>query len=217
MHNVGNILFDLDGTLTDPKEGFLKSVSFALDKIGFKSPPFDELETHIGPPLLQIFQNIGVNDIKKAEEAVQFYRQRHNAEGKGILENKLYAGIPYALAELQNKNKKLFVCTSKPWIISEKIIKHFNLQSYFKHIYGPELDGTRNDKGELIAYILERENISPENAVMVGDRKHDIIGATKNGVRGIGVCWGYGSAEELKKAGALAIVERPEELENLFK
>lgn len=217
MHNAENILFDLDGTLTDPKEGITKCISFALEQLGYKSPPLEDLKKYIGPPLLQTFQEIlGKDDKHKHYTAVQLYLQRYFVEGKGLVENRIYPEILPMLSKLQSTGKKLFVATSKRQVVAEKVIQHFNMQSYFLQIYGPEMDGMRSDKGELIAYILEQENISPENAVMVGDRKHDIIGATNNGVRSIGVCWGYGSVEELESAGATAIANTPEELISLL-
>ena len=129
-----------------------------------------------------------------------------------MIENILYPAIPETLAALKKVGKRLFVATSKPHVIATKVIQHFGLLDLFVKIYGPELDGTRNDKGELIAHLLANENIAPEDTLMVGDRKHDIIGAANNGVSGIGALWGYGSAEELSEAGASALCETPQDL-----
>ena len=215
MKNAQNILFDLDGTISDPKEGITKSIAYALQELGHAPPPLEELTTFIGPPLKKAFEEM-LGSATQAEKAVALYRYRYAEQGRGMVENILYPSIPETLATLKNAEKRLFIATSKPHVIATKVVQHFGLFDLFVNIYGPELDGTRNDKGELIAHLLANENIAPEDAVMIGDRKHDIIGASKNGVSGIGVLWGYGSAEELQEAGATALCKTPEDLLNLF-
>ncbi len=210
-----NILFDLDGTISDPKEGITKSIAYALTELGHATPPLEELTVFIGPPLKNAFEEM-LGSATQAEKAVALYRYRYAEQGRGMVENILYPSIPETLAALKNAGKRLFIATSKPHVIATKVVQHFGLVDSFVKIYGPELDGTRNDKGELIVHLLANENIAPENAVMIGDRKHDIIGAAKNGVSGIGALWGYGSAEELREAGATALCKTPEDLLNLF-
>jgi len=212
--NAMNILFDLDGTISDPKEGITKSIAYALQELGHTPPPLDELAVFIGPPLKDAFEEM-LGSPEKAEKALALYRYRYNEQGRGMIENFLYPAIPETLAALRNAGKRLYIATSKPHVIATKVVQHFGMLDCFVKIYGPELDGTRNDKGELIAHLLANENIAPEDAVMVGDRKHDIIGAAKNGVSGIGALWGYGSAEELGEAGAAALCKAPEDLARL--
>lgn len=215
MKNARNILFDLDGTISDPKEGITKSIAYALQELGHTPPSLDDLTVFIGPPLKSAFEEM-LGSPERAEKALSLYRYLYNEQKRGMVENILYPAIPETLAALKNEGKRLFIATSKPHVIATKVIQHFGLLDLFVKIYGPELDGTRNDKSELIAYLLFSENIVPEDAVMVGDRKHDIIGAANNGVSGIGALWGYGSAEELRKAGAAALSEKPEDLLSLF-
>lgn len=215
MRNAQNILFDLDGTISDPKEGITKSIAFALQELGRTPPPLEKLTVFIGPPLKNAFEEM-LGSATQAEKAVALYRYRYAEQGRGMIENILYPAIPETLAALKKAGKRLFIATSKPHVIATKVVQHFGLLDFFVKIYGPELDGTRNDKGELIAHLLANENIAPENAVMVGDRKHDIIGAAKNGVSGIGALWGYGSAEELRIAGATSLCKTPQDLLQLL-
>lgn len=213
MKSIQNLLFDLDGTISDPKEGITKSIAFALRKTGHTPPPLEELAIFIGPPLRQTFKTLMKEPSPgKIEQAISYYRQRYNDEGKGMEENILYPSIPQTLAELKKRGKKLFVATSKATDIAERVVGHFGLLNLFEKIYGAEADGTRSDKGELIAHILSCEGVDPQNAVMIGDRKHDILGAAKNSIASIGALWGYGSTEELHSAGATALCEKPQDL-----
>lgn len=213
MKNVQNILFDLDGTISDPKEGITKCITFALESLGHRAPPLEDLAAFIGPPLRQTFKTLMDDPGPEIiEQAMVFYRQRYSVEGRGLVENILYPAIPETLVALKERDKRLFVATSKATHIAKDIIAHFGLSPYFSKVYGAEIDGTRGDKGELIAYILAQEHILPQEAVMIGDRKHDIIGAAKNNVSGIGALWGYGSAEELREAGAVAMCAGPGDL-----
>jgi len=217
MFDVPNILFDLDGTLSDPAEGIINSVRYALERVGFPCPPPEELARHIGPPLhIWLAEMFGSGSEEKVQTAMRLYRKRYNEDGKGMVENVLYPAIPAVLEALQAAGKRLFVATSKPRSISEKIIQHFRLEQYFCRVYGSELDSTRSDKGDLIAWLLAQEGLSPDETVMIGDRKHDIIGASRNKVQAIGACWGYGTAEELIAAGATALAQKPGDLLELF-
>ena len=217
MINAQNILFDLDGTISNPKEGITKSIAFALEKMGCISPPLEELAVFIGPPLRQALKTL-MNDPEpeQIEQAMRFYRQRYGDEGRGMVENILYPDIPETLTALKEQGKQLYIATSKATDIAKKVVSHFGLSDIFVKVYGAEIDGTRSDKTELIAHLLANEKIAPKDAVMIGDRKHDIIGAVKNSVPAIGVLWGYGSAEELQEAGATALCKTPEDLLNLF-
>ncbi len=213
--SVFNILFDLDGTLTDPASGITESIQYALEMIGKPVPAADDLLWCIGPPLLGSFIKMLGADSDKAETALSLYRERYNAEGK--FKNKVYAGIPETLQELIEQSFNLFVATSKPQVFANEILIHFNLLHFFRGVYGSEFDGTLVDKGELIAYILKKETISAKNTIMVGDRSYDILGAKKHGISGAGVTYGYGTKEELIGSGADYIIDFPEEIMEVVK
>lgn len=199
------VLLDLDGTLTDPKPGITGCISYALTELGQASPPPDELTWCIGPPLRGSFcELIGE---ERADEALAKYRERFS--DVGLFENDIYPEILEALEAMKGRGYGLALATSKPLVYAERIVEHFGLRHVFDSLYGSELDGSRTDKAELIGYILTTEGISPQEAVMVGDRRHDIEGAARNGVRGIGVLYGYGSEEELTQAGAVRLCQRP--------
>lgn len=206
------ILWDLDGTLTDPKKGIFRCIRYALEHAGLPIPEERELLSMIGPPIQHSFSKL----IPKATEAevrklIAKYRERY-AE-IGWHENEVYAGIPELLSSL---NKKKYVATSKAQVFAEKVLAHFKLTPHFARIYGSELNGERSDKGELIQYLLEREKIHPGDAVIVGDTKFDVLGAKKVGIASIGITWGYGSRDELESAGADYVVASPKELKDLL-
>lgn len=206
-----NLLFDLDGTLTDPFLGITECIAYALDKLGVQSPSKENMHWCIGPPLKNSFLKLlSSDDDNLAEKALGFYRERYSSVG--LYENEVYNGIPEALEVLQETGHTLYVATSKPTIFAERIVAHFDLKRHFKYIYGSELDGTRCDKTSLISHILKIESISKSETVMIGDRKHDIIGAANNGLHGFGVLWGYGTKEELKTSGAHSFIGCPQEL-----
>lgn len=207
---IENILFDLDGTLTDPQPGITRSIQFALEKLGRPVPAGDDLLWCIGPPLLGSLRKILGPDTDKAETSLSIYRERYSAVGK--FENKAYPGIPETLTRLNRQGFNLFVATSKPYVFTNEILAHFDLLHFFKRVCGSELDGGLVDKGELIAYILKKEGLLVKNTMMVGDRRHDIIGAKKHGVYSLGVTYGYGTKEELVRAGADYIVDSPQEI-----
>ncbi len=201
-----NILFDLDGTLTDPYQGIRNCIAHALDRMGAPVP--ERLEWCVGPPLRESFAKLlegrPGGDV---EQAMALYRERF-AE-RGMYENALYPGVPEMLGALTAAGHALFVATSKPWVYAEKIVEHFGLSRHFRRVHGAELDGTRTAKGELIRYILEREGIEAPQTVMVGDREHDLIGAANNGLRAVAAGWGYGSREELSSQHPEAIIAAP--------
>jgi phosphoglycolate phosphatase len=191
------ILFDLDGTLTDPKLGITKSVQYSLATFGINEPCLDKLVNFIGPPLMESFQEYYGFDICKADEAVKKYREYFSV--KGLYENAVYPFIPELLDSLKMIGKTLVVATSKPTIFAEKILDYFWLKKYFSLIVGSNLDGSRVKKYEVIAHALKIMGSKVyQNVVMVGDRKHDIIGAKEAGIDSIGVLYGYGSVEELE-------------------
>jgi len=210
-----NILFDLDGTLTDPYQGITRCISHALLTLDRPTPPQMNLKWCIGPPLKNSFAKLlASEDDKLVEEALSIYRERFGTVG--LFENELYEGIPDALRILQEEGHILYVATSKPTIYAKQIIEHFGLQQYFRTIYGSELDGTRSDKKDLISHILLSEGITSSETHMVGDRKYDMIGAKANGVYGVGVLWGYGTCDELEASGANVFIRHPRELTILF-
>ncbi|RJG12682.1 HAD family hydrolase [Pseudomonas cavernicola] len=190
-----NILFDLDGTLTDPREGITRSIQFALAKLGIDEADLHKLEHFIGPPLLQAFMQFYAFDEAKAWQAVGYYRERFQVTG--LYENQVFAGVGELLALLQGQGRTLYIATSKPHIFAREIARHFDFAKYFKVIYGSELDGTRTNKVELIQNLLAQEQLEPAQTLMIGDRKHDLIGARSNGLDCAAVGYGFGSHEEL--------------------
>lgn len=207
-HSLQTLLFDLDGTLTDPGEGITACIQYALTCLGRVPPPGEELEWCIGPPLLGSFAQLLVDaPAALAPEALRLYRERYTVQG--IFEARLYPGVCEMLRGLRTAEFQLFVATSKPTSFARRVLEHFGLAVFFDGIYGPELDGTRNDKGELIAYLLTENGIDAATTAMIGDRMHDIIAARSNGVLPLGVAYGYGSLAELEQAGAVQILADP--------
>ncbi|EMB57086.1 HAD family hydrolase [Streptococcus mutans] len=206
------ILFDLDGTLTNPALGITNSLAYALEKFNIEVTDKKELYRFIGPPLQDSFENFYHFSKEDSLKAVDFYRDyfRH----KGLYENEVYQGIPDLLERLKAQGKKLLVATSKPEGFARQILKHFELFDYFDLVAGANMDGSRRLKGDVIAHALTSAQIAdPSSAIMIGDRKHDIIGAKENGLDAIGVLYGFGNREELKKAGATYIATNVEELQ----
>lgn len=209
--NFDTILFDLDGTLTDPAEGITNSVIYALKKMGIAPPERKELLKFIGPPLAQSFEKYFNLSYEQSLRAVDIYREYFAP--KGLFENTLFDGVPEMLKSLKKDGKKIVLATSKPTVFANKILKHFNLYDFFNLTVGSNLDGSLTNKAEVITVALERlGNIKKDRAVMVGDRSHDIVGGIKNGLFTVGVTFGYGSEEELKAAGASHIVNSVKEL-----
>lgn len=201
------LIFDLDGTLTDPREGIARSFVHALEQLGLVSPPLQELTRHIGPPLREVFGALlATDEAARIEYAVALYRERFGTVG--LFENQPYQGIHAALEQLRAAGHRLFVCTSKAQVYAERIVAHFELGPYFERVYGPGLDGTLSDKAELLAHLVEREGVTRASAIMIGDRLHDMLAARSNGIRGLGVLYGFGGRAELEAAGAFAICER---------
>lgn len=213
MYNY--ILFDLDGTLTDPKLGITSCVQYALDKFGINEPDRDKLEPFIGPPLADSFREFYGFDDEKAQQAIAYYRERFSTIG--LFENEIYPGIPQMLEELQKAGKHLAVASSKPTVFVTQILEHFGILTYFEVIVGSELDGTRAKKEEVVDEArrqLLRGDAAKEqrDIAMVGDRKFDIEGAKAYHIASIGVTYGYAADGELEEAGADVIVGTVEEL-----
>lgn len=205
------LLFDLDGTLTDPKPGIVGCLRFALDQLGVSCPSDDVLTNFIGPPLRATFALLlDTSDGSQIEEAIRLYRQRFAATG--LYENQVYAGVPAMLEHAQQAATVMYVATSKPAVYAERIVQHFGLDHHFRQVYGAELDGRRENKADLVAYVLASEGVDAQTAVMIGDRAADVLAAKANGVRSIGVLWGYGSAHELLDAGVDILCQTPSEL-----
>ena len=189
------ILFDLDGTLTDPYLGISSAVKYALQKFNITENNENTLRSLIGPPLETSFMEFYHFNIDKTKTAIGYYREYYFE--KGIYENKLYPGIDYLLAKIRDDNKVSILATSKPTTSALKILKYFHIDNYFYDIKGSNLDGTMVEKEEIIKFIIEKHNLKKETTIMIGDRKYDIAGAHKNGIDSIAVLYGYGSKEEL--------------------
>jgi phosphoglycolate phosphatase len=203
------LLFDLDGTLTDNFLGIARSIVYALDRLGIETPSSAELRRCVGPPLRTTFAALLDTDEPDAiEQAIALYRERYSE--LGWRENVVYDGIPEALAALAASPRRLFLCTSKPEIYARRIVTLFGLAEHLDGIYGADLAGRHDDKAVLLAHIAATERFDASDAVMIGDRSHDLRAARANGARAIGVLWGYGSHEEL--ASADAVVRTPPEL-----
>jgi len=211
---IDNILFDLDGTLTDPKEGIVNSILYALDKLEIQEKHINELDAFIGPPLRDSFKKRYNLSDELADKAMTLYREYFSE--KGLYENEVYTGIEELLGFLYSHKYKLFVATSKPTLFAERILRHFNLDKYFIETIGSNLDNTRTDKTEIISHVVSTYNLQTNNSVMIGDRKHDIIGAKNNSMRSIAVTYGYGSLEEISLHKPDFIVNSCGELKSLL-
>jgi len=199
-----HLYFDLDGTLTDPFEGISKSIVYALDRLGEAPPAEDVLRQCIGPPLLASFDSL-VGEAR-SRDALTFYRERFG--DVGWQENSPYDGIRELLQGMDDSGRTLYVATSKPTVYAERIVSHFDLREFFDGVFGSELDGRRTNKVELLAYALSAN--ASGDAIMIGDREHDVIGAIRNNMHIIGVSYGYGTEEELRSAGAEQIASSPD-------
>ena len=209
------LLFDLDGTLTDPKEGITKSVRHALHAFGIEEENLDDLCCFIGPPLKDSFMEYYGFTESDAQKAVEIFREYFSSQG--IFENKVYEGTRESLKALVRSGKKLYVASSKPEVFVRMILEHFELDSYFEFMGGADFEEIRVKKADVIRYVLDTCEIRDiSKTVMIGDRKHDILGAKEFGMESVGALYGYGSREELTKAGADFLVESIFDLQNLF-
>lgn len=215
MRKYDVILFDLDGTLTDPGIGITNSVMHALKKYGIEVEDRKSLYKFIGPPLIDSFEKYFDFSHEEAVKSVDYYREYY--ADKGIYENEVYKGIDRLLENLNKNGKKIILATSKPELFAREILRHFGLDKYFLFAAGSTMDETRTNKAEVIEYALAECGITDKSSVvMVGDREHDIIGANKNGIDSIGVLFGYGSRKELESAGATYIAETVEDIEKFI-
>ena len=209
------ILFDLDGTITDPGEGITNSVAYALDRYGIQVSDKTALNCFIGPPLSQSFVKYYGFSEEESIKAVDVYREYFAV--KGIFENKLYDGIIEMLDQLKSSGKTIILATSKPEVYAKQILEHFEISKYFSFVSGSMLNGERVDKHDVIEHALTIAGIADRNyCVMVGDRLHDMIGGKKSQLKVIGVEYGYGSKEELINSGADHTVKTPNELTSLL-
>lgn len=211
------ILFDLDGTVTDSGPGIMNSVQYALAKFGIMNPDRAVLRRFVGPPLTDSFERFYGLSPAEAVKAVDYYREYYQAGG--IFENEVYEGVRELLQGLKKSGCKVYLATSKPQVFGEQILEHFEIKDYFDGVVGSFLDGTRVNKSEVVTEALRLAGITQETrneAVMIGDREYDIHGAHKLGISAIGVLYGYGSREELEKAGADWIAASPGEIEMIL-
>tara|TARA_B100001142_G_scaffold257087_1_gene258623 strand:- start:475 stop:1125 length:651 start_codon:yes stop_codon:yes gene_type:complete len=204
-----NVFLDLDGTLTDPKIGITKSIRYSMAKIGSPLPKGYDLDWTIGPSLWYSFKELGL-EANDTDKAINYYRERYT--DIGLFENYVYEGISEALQMLKENNIIMHLMTSKPHIYARKITAHFNLSKFLTHEFGSELDGKNTNKADLIREALHYLKLPPHEAIMVGDRKFDIIGAKENSIRTIAVLWGYGSEYELKAELPNVLIETPKNL-----
>lgn len=208
-----HVLFDLDGTLTDPGEGITNSVMYALDKFGIKVTDRSSLYKFIGPPLLDSFKEFYGFDDDKAWQGLVYYREYFG--DKGLYENKVYEGIYELLDNLRNRGGKLYVATSKPTEYTLRILDKYELSEYFEYVSGSSMDEKNSDKSVIIKHAIDTCNIPCDKALMIGDRKFDIIGANANNIASVGVLYGYGNSEELMAEQAMYIANKPEDIVNI--
>ena len=204
-----NVFLDLDGTLTDPKIGITKSIRYAMAKLDSPLPEKFDLDWTIGPSLWYSFKELGLGD-RETDKAINYYRERYTETG--LFENYVYEGISEALQMLKENNIIMHLMTSKPHIYARKITANFNLSKFLTYEFGSELNGKNTNKANLISEAMDYLKLVPQDAIMVGDRKFDIIGAKENSIRTVGVLWGYGSKNELEAEQPDILIETPENL-----
>lgn len=215
MPNHQTLLFDLDGTLTDPKPGLTRSVQYALTQLGIVVPDLETLTPFIGPPLAESFSTFYNLNATQTQQAIKHYRD-YFAE-TGLYENSVYSGIPELLATLKTRGKRLVVATSKPTYFAKIILEHFHLTTYFELIAGSELNGARSNKAEVIAFALDKLSLPvTETPLMIGDRKHDILGAKQHQLDSVAVAYGYGPVAELLGASPTYLVHTVADLATLL-
>ncbi len=202
------IFFDLDGTLSDPKEGIHNSIKYALDYYNYDYSNLN-MDKYIGPPLFDTFKSL-IGE-KNAQNAITLYRERF-VQGKGMFENELYEGIEDVLKYLKEKGYRLFTASSKPEIYVQQILEHFKIDIYFEYMGGASLDSTRSEKTKVIKYVLDKAKINAEDVLMVGDRKYDLVSAQELNMDAIGVLYGYGSLEELENLKSIALINNIREI-----
>lgn len=214
MAKFSHVLLDLDGTITNPKEGITRSTAYALDHFSIPYTSLDSLCSFIGPPLDVSFMEYGLS---KSDAQIAIVKFREYYADKGIFECELFGGIPELLKTLKQHDKKVFLATSKVLYFAKLLLDHYNITEYFDFISGSEFDGTRVVKAEVIGYALEQTQTKPSSSmVMVGDRKHDIIGAKKHNLCSVGVLYGFGSEEEFNSENADYIIDTVDNLKTFL-
>jgi phosphoglycolate phosphatase len=206
---LNTVLVDLDGTITDPAPGIIGAFQYALEHLGVRVPDAHDLGWVIGPPLRSSFAKL-IGPRQDVEEAVRLYREHYGAGG--LFKATVYAGMADALEGIRGCSARLFVCTSKLTVFAQRIVEHFGIGAVFDGIYGTDLEGRFDDKGDLIGQMLSVEGIDPARTIMIGDRASDVAAASRHGIPTIGVTWGYGGIEELTKAGAALLCDAPDQL-----
>ena len=214
MKQYPYIIFDLDGTLTDSGPGVMNGIIYALERFGVEAPEKSALHECIGPPLRESFQRLGGFSPEKAEEAILVFREYY--EPTGIFENSVYPGMEAALGRLKAAGRTLAVATSKLDVTALRVLDHFGLSPYFDVVVGSRADGTLSEKAEVLGHALGLLGAGAADALMVGDRKYDVEGAAENGVECMGVLYGYGDREELRRAGAMCLAETPADIARLI-
>ena len=214
LSSFTHLFWDLDGTLTESAPGIMNSARHALEYYGIRDVPESTLKKFIGPPLMDSFQELFGFSREKAYEAMGKYREYFGE--KGLFENSVYDGIIETLQALKNQGKHLYVATSKPEVFMKRILEKFNLAPFFEFAGGSDLEESRSEKALVIQYVIQENNLEDEQEkgriLMIGDRKHDIIGAHKNKIPCCACLWGYGSRQEFSEFGADYVIERPGEL-----
>lgn len=212
---LSNLLFDLDGTLTDPKPGISRCIQYALAELGLAPPEPDALEWCIGPPLAQSFARLlATDDAQQIGRAVGLYRERFARVG--LFENRVYPGIPELLAGLRQRGFRLFLATAKPQVFAERIVAHFQLVDFFEAAFGSALSGHLTDKPSLVRHILDTTGLDPARTMIIGDRKYDLLGGRVNHLWTGAVTYGYGTEEELRQAGADLYFHSPQQVGNVL-
>lgn len=214
MTDYDRIFFDLDGTLTDSGPGIINAIIYALERFGITAESRESLRRFVGPPLHESFMRFYGFDGAKALHAVDVFREYYN--DTGIFENSVYPGIEKLLKDLRSAGKMLMVATSKPEIAARRVLEHFDLAKYFDFVAGASQDSSVVKKADIVAGVLRATGSDADRVLMIGDREHDVIGAGENGMSCMGVLWGYGSREELVKAGAAYIAATPLEAERII-
>ena len=208
------LFFDLDGTLTESAPGIMNSARYALAQYGITDVPDSTLRKFIGPPLMDSFQELFGFSSEKAREAMKKYREYFSE--KGLFENSVYEGICETLTRLKSQGKHLFVATSKPEIYTNRILEKFDLAHFFEFVGGADIEETRSEKAKIIRYVIDEACLEKERQngliLMIGDRKHDIIGAHENEIPCCACLWGYSSPEEFAEYKADFVIRKPEEL-----
>lgn len=211
--DVTTVFLDLDGTLIDPKPGITRSFQHALAQMGLPVPDQNDLTWTIGPPIRDSLLQLGVSR-PRLDEAVHHYRDHYT--GQGLLDCTVYPAVPDMLADLRSAGHSLCLATSKPLVFARRITRHFGLDTPMAMQFGSELDGTRDDKSDLLAHALQVTGAMPETCIMIGDRRFDVLGAQANGIATIGALWGYGGQAELNAAGVDMLAHNPADIPGLI-